>query len=293
MADKIMKDYNKSYLNYVLMLVGSSLLAFGITSILQPNQLITGGITGISLLLDGVLGIRYTIYYYILAMIVLLSTYLALGKAEVKKIIAYSITFPIILIIFERLGFQLLLNDMFLTAIFYGVIAGGGFGLVITGGFSSGGTDTIAKIIHHKFFPFVNISKLLLIIDIIIIMLSIIRYDLNTALYAIVTLVVFVRSMEAVIYGFSSKKVKLEIISQEIDQIEDYILNTVIRGISKYKIVGGYTKQEKTVLTTICTPRESIMIKNFIASIDQDAFIDVLPVTSVWGKGIGFEPLSQ
>lgn len=291
MKEKNNQSLRKSYIDYALLVIGSALLAFSITAILRPNELITGGITGISILLGGFLGVPYTIYYYVLALIVLTATFLTLGKREVKKIIVYSILFPLILIMFESLNFRLYLNDMFLAAIFYGLIAGGGFGLVVSSGFASGGTDTIAKILHNRLFPFIGISKLLLMIDVLVIMLSILKYDVNTALYAIVTLVVFVKSMESVIYGFSSKKVKLEIITDRIEDIENYILNTVVRGVSKYKIIGGYTKMEKTVLTTICTPRESIMIKHFISSVDQDAFIDVLPVSTVWGKGAGFEPL--
>ena len=291
MSVKQKQRIQKSSSHYLLMFVGSCLSAFAITAILRPNQLITGGITGISILLDGTFGLPYTIFYYLLAMLVMLATFLTLGKKEVKKIIVYSILFPMILILFETLNLQLILNDLFLSAVFYGIIGGGGFGLIIISGFSSGGTDTIAKILHHRLFPFVSISKLLLFIDIAIILASAFKYNINTALYAIVTQVVFVKSMESIIYGFSSKKVKLEIISENYNDIEDFILNTVVRGITKYRITGGYTKKEKTVLTTICTPRESILIKNFISSVDQDAFIDVLPVSSVWGKGVGFEPL--
>lgn len=284
-------EVKKSYMNYLLLAVGSIILAFSVTAILIPNNLVTGGITGISILLNGFLGLPYTIYYYILALLVLLSTYIFLGKAEVMKILLYGISYPIVLIGFEALSFELLLDDMFLSAIFYGVVAGVGMGLVITGGFSTGGTDTIAKIINLRLFPFIGVSKILLFIDVTIVCFSIIVYDLNTALYALVTLFVFSKSMESVVYGFTAKKVKLEIISDFSAEVENYILNTLIRGVSKYKIEGGFSKREKTVLTTICSPRESIMIKHYVAEVDPNAFIDVLPVSSVWGNGAGFEPL--
>lgn len=284
-------EVKKSYMNYILLILGSLILAFSVTAILIPNNLITGGITGISILLDGFLGLPYTIYYYIMALMVLLSTYIFLGKAEVMKILLYGLAFPVVLIGFEALNLELILDDMFLSAIFYGVVAGVGMGLVITGGFSTGGTDTVAKILNLRIFPFIGVSKILLFIDVAIVCFSIIVYDLNTALYALVTLFVFYKSMEAVVYGFTAKKVKLEIISDFSAEVENYILNTLIRGVSKYKIEGGFSKKEKTVLTTICSPRESIMIKHYVAEVDPNAFIDVLPVSSVWGNGAGFEPL--
>lgn len=273
--------------------MGNALSAFAITAILRPNNLITGGITGISILLDDVLGVPYTVYYYIMTIVILILALMVLGKKKVGKMIVVSIMFPPMLILFESLNFELIQNDMFLAAIFYGIIGGAGYGLIVTRGFSFAGTDAIARIIHNKLFPFIGVSQLMFMADVTVISTSIIKYDTNTALYAIVTMFVFVRTLEAVLYGFSSKKVKLEIISENDKEIEDYIMMTIGRGITKYNIIGGYTNTNRTKVVSICTPRESILIKNFVSDIDHNAFMDVLPVKSVWGTGLGFDPLKE
>lgn len=275
--------------DYIYILIGSILLAFAITSILTPNGLITGGITGISIIIGKIINIKYTYIYYALSILVLISARIFIGKREAIKILLLSILFPIILILFEPLNIHFVENDMILASIYYGVIGGIGVGLLLKRGFSAGGTDTIAKILHRKIFPFISISQILLGIDTAIIILSIYIFDRNTALYAILTQFVLMKSIDTVLFGFGSRKVKIEIISDEHEKIADYILNSVNRGISSFEIKGGYTNTYKTKIVCVCSPRESMIIKRFIAEVDHNAFVDVLPIISVWGKGVGFE----
>lgn len=275
--------------DYIYILIGSILLAFAITSILTPNGLITGGITGISIIIGKMINIKYTYIYYVSSILVLISARIFIGKREAIKILLLSILFPIILILFEPLNIHFVENDMLLASIYYGVIGGIGVGLLLKRGFSAGGTDTIAKILHRKIFPFISISQILLGIDTAIIILSIYIFDRNTALYAILTQFVLMKSIDTVLFGFGSRKVKIEVISDEHEKIVDYILNSVNRGISSFEIKGGYTNTYKTKIVCVCSPRESMIIKRFIAEVDHNAFVDVLPIVSVWGKGIGFE----
>lgn len=81
------------------------------------------------------------------------------------------------------------------------------------------------------------------------------------------------------------------IISKETDEITDYILNTINRGVSLGKIPGAFSNKYKTKVICICSARESMLIKNFVAKIDHDAFINLVPVISAWGKGYGFDNL--
>ncbi|MCG8538648.1 MAG: YitT family protein [Clostridia bacterium] len=290
----VRKESNKKMtLDFLFLTSGSILLAFAISSILNPNELVTGGITGISVIFDRLTGISYTYIYYVLSLLILISARMLLGKGEAIKIILLSTLFPLILILFEGLNFDFIENDMMLASIYYGTIAGVGCGLILKRGFSMGGTDTIAKILHRKVFPFMSLSQILLVIDLIIIILSAFIYDRRVALYAILTRVVFMKAIDTILFGFGSKKVKIEIISDENEIIQDYILNSIKRGISAYEIKGGYTNMSKQKITSICSPRESMLIKRFIANNDPNAFVDVLPVISVWGKGIGFDSLTE
>lgn len=280
-------------LDMVFVILGCVLLAFAITAILEPNQLMTGGITGLSLMVGHVIHIDYTYLYYALSLLILLTTYLALGKYEASKIILLSVLFPAVLMLFNQLDLKLIQDDMFLAAIYYGIIGGAGVGLILKRGYSTGGTDSLGKIIHKKKYPYISVNQIITFIDIIIIVLSIFVFDMRVALYAILTQLVLLKSVEAVLYGLSPKLVKLEIISDAEDKIADFILHDIKRGITKYNIIGGFSNVTKTKIITICSPRESLVVKNYIAELDEKAFVDVLPVMSVWGEGLGFRRITD
>lgn len=280
-------------LDMLFVLVGCILLAFAITAILEPNQLMTGGITGLSLMIDKVTGINYTFIYYIFSLFILLLTYFTLGKHEARKIVLLSVLFPLVLMLFNTFDLKLIEDDLFLAAIYYGIIGGAGVGLILKRGYSTGGTDSVGKIIHKKKYPFISVNQIITFIDIGIIILSIYAFDMRIALYAIITQMVLLKAVDTVIYGLSAKLVKIEIITAAEQDISDYILYEIKRGISKYIIEGGYTNKSKTKLVTICSPRESMLIRNKLAELDEKAFADILPVVSVWGEGLGFSRIRE
>jgi uncharacterized membrane-anchored protein YitT (DUF2179 family) len=294
MKERIERLWAKHLVDAIYVVIGCVLLAFAITVILKPNNLITGGVTGFSIVIEALVGIPYTVVFYGMSLLILLLTYILLGQNEVKKIIILSVLFPAFLIFFEHIfsgWFNFTGGDLFLSSIYYGLIAGAGCGFFLKRGFSSGGTDTIAKVIHHKWLPFMSISQLVAIIDVMVIGMSVVIFDLQTALYAIITQFVFMKSLEVVLYGFGNNLLKLEIISEKEREIETYILNDVNRGITKYNIVGGYSNLERIKLVTVCSRRESMMIRQEIAKIDQSAFVTVTSISSVWGAGAGFDSL--
>jgi len=278
-------------------IAGSFLLAFAITVILKPNHLITGGTTGFSIVLEKLTGIDFTVLYYALSILILIITLIFLGRAEAKKILLLSVVIPTVLMGFSRFfqgeGYNLTKGDMFLSSIYYGILAGIGVGLFMKRGYSSGGTDSLAKMLHRRLFPFISISQILTGLDLVVIGSSVLVFDIRTALYAILSQLVFMKSVEAVLYGFSPKLVKVEIISQEEADIEHYILKEIQRGITKYNIVGAYSSLERIKLVTICSQRESMLIREKIAEIDEAAFVSVIPVVSVWGKGVNFDNLIE
>lgn len=285
-------NFNNNVLDFLFVALGSILIAFAITSILKPNGLITGGITGISIILEKLFHIKYTYIYYVLSILVLAVAWISMGKREGIKIITMSIIFPLVLIVLESLNFCFIRNDMMLASVYFGLICGIGAGLVLKRGYSMGGTDTIAKILHRKIFTFVSISEILLCIDGILIASSAIVYNLNIALYAIISQIIVVIMINTVMFGLGSKKVKLEIISNSHQDITEYIIHSIKRGVTSYEVKGGYKNLARLKLLTICSPREAMLIKSYIAQNDPDAFVDVLPVISVWGKGVGFDSLS-
>lgn len=284
---------NKLLMDILVTGLGCVLLAFSIASILKPNGLVTGGITGLSIILGHVFGVNYTFIYYGFSLAVLIAAFIFLGRKQAMKIILMSAFFPILLIAFDKSGFYLIENDLFLGSIYFGVIGGIGCGFVFKRGLSFGGTDTVAKIFQKKMFPFVSLSQIILVIDVSVVTVAAFVFDRNIALYGIVSQYIFVKSVDMVLFGFGSQKLKMEIISEAQEEIGAYIMKDLGRGVTIYNIMGGYTNQMRQKLITICSPRETMLIKRFVREADPKAFVDVLPVVSVWGKGIGFDSLEE
>lgn len=281
------------FFDIIIVTIGCVLTAFAITSILKPNGLVTGGITGISIIMEKFIFIKYTYIYYALSIFILIASWLTMGQREALKIITLSISFPLILILLENFKYTFIQNDMMLASVYFGVIYGVGIGLVFKRGFSFGGTDTVAKILQRKIFSFVTISQVLLTIDGFIIAISAVVYGKNIALYAIISQVITTKVIDAVLFGFTAKKVQIEIISDRYADITAYILHKVVRGVTSYEVKGGYKNKQRLKLQTICSPREAVLIKKYIATIDSEAFIHVLPIISVWGNGVGFDKLKD
>src|SRR6056297_90496 len=291
MAAKIKS--NKILVDVLFLGTGCLMLAYAIASILKPNGLVTGGFTGLAIILGYLLNIDYTFIYYGFSLSVMLAAFIFLGKKNALKILLISVIFPMVLIAVDNAGVPFIENDLFLGAIYFGVIGGLGAGLIFKRGFSTGGTDTVAQILHKKIFPFISLSQIIFAIDIFVIAFAALVFDRNVALYGIISNYVFAKSTDLVLFGFGSKKLKVEIISEYSEQIADYIMNTMGRGLTIFDVTGGYSKETKSKILTICSPRETMIIKRFIADIDEKAFVYVLPVVSVWGEGNGFDRLQE
>jgi uncharacterized membrane-anchored protein YitT (DUF2179 family) len=253
-----------------------------------PNGMTSGGMPGIARLITHFLPVSYSLVYYTLSMVVLIIAYFAMGKAEVKRIIALGFAYPIMLFIFEHIDYEFLRSpDPFLAAILIGIFYGIATGVGYIGGYSSGGTDTLARVIKFRLLNHVRTGDIQMAMDICIIAVSAFVFDTNIAVYAIVTAVVAARVISAITVGYGGRFVQFDIITstkEKRELITEYILKDVNRAVTTHASRGEYTKEERRTISTICTPAESIKIKKYLAEVDPDAFATVMSLTNVWGK---------
>lgn len=289
-----MNKYNiKSFLSSLAYLVvGSIITAFSVNYILKPNGLITSGITGLSIILEKYTNINYSYIYYFITFIILIVAYLLMGRKEVMKIIFLSVMYPTVLLVMQCFDFKFIENDLLLASIYFSIFYGIGVGMMLRKGFSFGGTDTIARLLNKKIFPSINVSYLMLALDGIVILISALAFGRNIALYSVISQIIVTKVCDYVMVGFGTKLYKLEIISSKYEEISNYIMFQLGRGVTVYKTKGGYTNEEKIQIESVCSPNQSVMIQKFIKEIDQSAFVKVLPMISVWGKGNRFIDIS-
>ena len=268
--------------------------SFATVVIMLPSGLTYGGITGIARMIQVAFNVNYSLVYYALAIAVPIICWICIGFEEVRKIILLSFAYPTLILIFELLDLRFIENnDTFLSAIFCGVAFGVSNGLTFKAGFSSGGTDSIAKIIKLKKIPYVSMNDITFVINVIIVVISAFVMSVNIALYAIVTMYISMKVGEGVMFGMSDKIVELSMITENPDDIKNYIINELGRGVTSTLITGEYTGVEKKQLNIICSPRESFIIKRYLAKNDPSAFVSVIKVNSVWGTGRGFSNIDE
>ncbi len=263
--------------------------AFATTAVMLPNGLTSGGLTGIVRILQTFIPMDFSVMYYALAILIWVVVVVLLGKEEGKKVLVVTVLYPAILVVFEQINFQLLEEkDVILAAIFCGVFAGVCNGLVFWRGYSFCGTESVAKILKKKLLPHVDISKILLLLDSVIIILSAFIFGRNIALYALVTQFIGSKMVDFIMYGFETKIVQMQIITSQNEAVAQYIMHEIHRGVSSYDIVGEYTGQHRKQLIVLCSPRESMVIKKHLMEVDPSAFVTIMQVNTVWGEGRGF-----
>ena len=293
--EKLSKENIKRYAaDMALLFLACSAGSFSTVAVMIPNGLTSGGITGISRMVQNYVSLDFSVIYYLLCLIIVIIVAISLGSNEVKKIIVLSVMYPVVLFIFERFNVELLEEkDMILAAIFCGAFSGVAVGIAFWRGYSYGGTDSLAKIIRKKFLPHVSQSKILLVIDGIIIIGSAFVFGRNIALYALVTQVIVSKTIDVVMYGFESKIVQLEIITENREELSKFILEDIRRGVTTTKVVGEYTHNTYAEMRLLCSPRECVYVRREIAKIDPNAFVTMIQVDNVWALGEGFQNIKK
>ena len=281
---KLGKFFRETLIVLISAFFGSSVQIF----VMIPNGMTSGGMPGVARLITHFFPVSYSLVYYTLSMVVLIIAYFAMGKLEVKRIIALGFAYPIMLFIFEHIDYEFLRSpDPFLAAILIGIFYGIATGVGYIGGYSSGGTDTLARVIKFRLLNHMRTGDIQMALDICIITVSAFVFDTNIAVYAIVTAVVAARVISAITVGYGGRFVQFDIITSTKDkrlEITEYVLKDLNRAVTTHTSRGEYTKEERRTITVICTTAESIKLKKHVAEVDPDAFATVMSLTNVWGK---------
>ena len=290
----IKKSPRDVVIDIIFIALGTGAGAFATTAIMIPNGLTCGGLTGITRLFQQYMNIDFSILYYILCGVVFLLVTFFLGFQESKKLLLLSIVYPSVILFFEKLNLNLLdQKDLMLAAIFCGIMFGVSYGLVFWRGFAFGSTDSLAQIIKRKWLPYVDTSRILFIIDAIIIVISAFVYDKNIALYALVTQYITMKFIDALLYGLATKIVQLNVITSIPDALKAFVIENVQRGVSSVEITGEYTGIRRKQLIIMCSPRESMLVRKFLATNDPHSIVSVIGLNSVWGIGRGFKQIDK
>ncbi|WP_315574409.1 YitT family protein [Oribacterium parvum] len=287
---EVLKKYKGKILNYLQIVLGCFITAFAVNCILVPNKLSTSGVTGLSQMAERFTGINYSYIYYVFSLIILIMAFFTLKREEFMKIIFVSFLYPTLLVLTGMFHFVFVQGEMFLVCIYFSLFYGLGSGIVLRAGVTFGGTDTVARILNRKVFKGVALSRVMLFLDGSILISLGFVFNKDVALYALVNHVICIYIMDYMLFGFRQKLYKTNIIPTSQDDSDDitrYILG-LGRGVTMYKAVGAYTKSDKIMLSSIVSPRQSALIRTYLAEHFPNTFMEVSPIVTVYGTGERF-----
>ena len=267
---------------YIQFILGCFILAVSFNLFLAPNDLVTGGVSGVSIILNHLFGINTSIFILIVNILLLVLSYFLLGKEKTKASILGSLLFPLFVELTSdiNLFFQIDNSQLLLSALFAGVVYGFGAGINFRAGFTTGGTDILNQIIS-KYFK-ISMGKSMLICDGTIVALSGIVFGINHMLYAIIILYLISYMSDKVILGISESKA-FYIITDEDTKIKEYIIKYLNHGVTVFQAKGGYKKEKQHVLMCVLPTKEYYRLKEGIHEIDPDAFFVVTDAYEVFG----------
>lgn len=287
MLKKLMIRQKKA-VEYLLIVVGTAIMAVSLQFFLDPDGMVPGGFTGIAIIVKEVTsgmipgGIPLWVTNLLLNVPMIPIVLKIKGWDFAKRTVAGSLllSFWLAVIPYVKLFEQ---PDLFLTSVFGGVSMGIGVGLVFLGKGTTGGTDMCGAILQH-FFPHISLPKLMQLLDIIITAVGIFVFGVRIALYSIVVVYLTAKVSDRIMEGSTSAKM-LYIISDQSKTIADEILNKLGRGVTGLRGCGMYTNQDKTILICVISPREIARIKDLVLEVDNKAFVIVNDSREVLGEG--------
>lgn len=282
-----MNTYYKFKANFVdvlFILLGCIIASLGVNLFLSHAQLLSGGATGVALILEYTIGMPAGLVVFIVNIPLLILSYKKLDKSFTIYTTIGMLCLSLSLILTKPLTNLIPLeNDLLIFCIYGGVLCGAGYGLVFLRNGSTGGTDIITMLIRKKYSNF-NIGTLGFSLNLVIIIIGAIIFGIPQALYTLISLFIQSIVLDKMLKGFSSKKLLL-ILTEKENEVINYVIEDLHRGITSLFAEGEYTHDRKKMLYCIVTSRQMIELKTAVHNIDPSAFITIVDISEVRGKG--------
>ncbi len=264
-------------------IVGSALFALGFSLFLQPNDINTGGISGLAQVAVHVTGIGSVgLFSVLLNLPLFLVGGLRIGKRFFAGSLLGMMLSGLLIDVFSALSTAP--QETLVSAVYGGVLCGLGLGVVFASGTSTGGSDILVRLLklHYRNVPIGTIS---MCFDALVVTLTgVVYHDLSRALYSGITVFITGKVMDVVVYRFDYSKVAL-IISDQADAIAEDIGTKLDRGATFLNGQGSYSHQDKKVVLTVVKKRQLAELKELVMERDQKAFVIVQEAHQVLGDG--------
>lgn len=275
-----MKKYS-AFTEYALIAAGAFIMGFAIKNMFDPISLVTGGVTGIAIILKSLAGIPLWITNTLFNIPLFLAAWKIKGWQFIKRTAVATGALSLSLYVIPEIPF--LMEDLLLTSLFGGIVSGLGTGLVFLFQATTGGTDMLAALLQRKMRHY-SIARIMQVLDALVVLAGAAVFGIRYALYALIAIYAVAKVSDGLLEGLKFSK-QAYIISDRYREIAQAVMTRMDRGVTAVDAVGMYSGQDKKMLFCVVSKKEIVALREIVAEFDKKAFLIVSDVREVFGEG--------
>lgn len=262
----------------VMIITGAVLMAMGIELFLVPNQLLDGGIVGISIILSHLTGLQIGLFIFLLNIPFFFIGYKQIGKTfALSTVLGITVLSICTYFLHPVARFT---DDLLLATVFGGIVLGIGVGLVIRYGGSLDGTEILAILFSTK--TAFSVGEIIMFFNLMIFTIAGFVFTWEQAMYSVLAYFIAYKTIDIVIQGLDESK-SVYIISDFVDEVGEAIIDRLGRGVTYLHGEGAYTGDKKKIIFTVITRLEEAKLKTIVEDIDPLAFVAIGNIAEVRG----------
>ncbi len=280
----------KMRVNYKMwagIIAGNICNALAVAAFIVPNNILIGGVTGISLTLEHGFSLELTATVFVINLVFFLLGAAVLGKKFAVTTVAGTLLYPAFLAVFQRIpGIGALTENDLLATLFAGLLLGVGIGLIVRQGASTGGSDIIAMILNK--YTHISVAALLYVVDFAILGMQAVFSTPEQILYGILSLLITTVVMNQMVL-LGQAQIQLIIISERYDALREKLLADLDVGVSMLHMETGFGKAQQMAVLCVIPQRKLFAVNTLVQSVDGNAFTMISRVKEVRGRGFSTE----
>lgn len=267
---------------FLIILLGTAIGGAGFSFFTFPNDIVSGGFTGIAQIINHLTGLPVGALTIVFNVPLFILAWKKFGLKFILASLVGMLSSSLFIDLFNALNLALT-NDLLLAAIYGGLIKGFGYGLVYTTGATTGGSDIVARMLRRRY-PYINFGTIALCLDAVVVLIfALVVQKFDSAMYTIIAMFVSSRIVNLVLYGTMNSSV-CYIVTIHPRQIAQAIGDSLHRGATLLKAEGAYTGEERSVVLCVIKQPQIAELKKIISGIDEHSFVIVTHSHEVFGK---------
>ncbi len=272
---------NEKWTDYLMIVAGSFIMGFAIKNMYDPMNLVTGGVSGAAIIVKSLTGIPLWATNTVLNIPLFLAAWRLKGWNFIRRTLVATMSLSVSLYVIPEM--PLVEGDLFLSAVFGGIISGVGTGLVFLYQATTGGTDMLAALMQLKLRHY-SIAEIMQFLDGAVVVAGASLFGIRHAFYAILAIYAVCKVSDGILDGMEFAK-QAVVISDRSEEIAGQVMDRLERGVTAVDATGMYSGRTRKMLFCVVSRKELVILRDIVKQIDPRAFVIVDDVREVFGEG--------